>query len=282
MDVVLKNKRLRGISLIEMAVFIVIIGFLIISASRIYLVQVRYEAETVTTERLQTIKAAMEDYIARNKRMPCIASRIAPIDDENFGIEQQFGAPDWDPGCDNEDPSDWEKFIAPSDNSSALFFIAQFRSVRIGAVPVRTLGLSDEMMFDGWGNRLVYAMVPKMLSSYGWDDYLFPVEYNESGAVIGTGVVNLLKIEDADGNDLTNIDAGEGVVWLVLAPGEDGRGAYGRNGGNTPISPCPTSGAAEENCNDDNVFISQVRKNYSTGNNRFTSTLVYGTDFWRY
>lgn len=238
----IKNLSSRGSFLISTALFVMaasMFGVLLIQMYRLF----DYNKDLqVTQVRLEAVQEALETYYRRNgNRYPCPADPTEPLDTPRFGREASancaFGLPDGTqrvPG-------------------------RAGRFVRIGALPVRDLGLSDAYTVDKWGHKLIYAVTENYATATP------PASNSDEGAI---------KIEDAVGNDATSQP--ENVIYTVLTHGPDKRGAYTLSG-QQPI-PCPAAGLAAENCDgNDATFVNTTRKNYdfNVGANTYTYTALY-------
>ncbi len=280
-----RHSAQAGLSLIEMAVLLVVIGLLAVAAGRVYTVQATFTKEQVTAYRLQKIKEAILAHASAYKRLPCPASRTAKIDSDDFGYEfnldkdyfvktfSEAGTGVSSDRCPFEEPmlappaltTDDTARVDQADPNAEAGMENSF-PVRIGAVPTRTLGLPDEMMFDGWGNRIVYAVSEAFVAPDKYDAEKYPeIVY----ANTFYGRKRGLTIKDAYDHTIENAS----VPWLIMSPGADKRGAYNRKGERAVM--CSNTGLAHENCNDDDVFVTSFHKNYHSTSDAFTSTLVY-------
>ncbi len=112
--------------------------------------------------------------------------------------------------------------------------------VKIGAVPVRTIGLSDSDMFDFWGNRISYALVRGL----GVD---------VAGYTATLPTTSVISVLDMSGNSsLSNVVAPNHVAYVLTSHGPNNTGAYNYSG--LQAVTCSGGGADVENCNDDATF----------------------------
>jgi prepilin-type N-terminal cleavage/methylation domain-containing protein len=216
-------KNNNGFTLIELTVVLIITGLIVAGASHafyLWLVQHRLD---VTKQRMAAIEAALVKHVQENGDLPCAAPRV-DRSDPGYGRESD---------CSGAAPTG----TAQTAGSGG-------RNVRIGAVPVRTLDLSDEHRLDGWYSSFTYA-VTEVLAS---DNPLFDI--------------NLGAISIIDENGASVITPDGSALYAVVSHGYEGDCA---------------SGMDAENCNDDDTFRAAP---FSTGDNTgfFDDFIAFATD----
>lgn len=240
------KNSIRGIGLIEVALFVVAFGMLQIGAIKFYHFYMNNEHTQTTAENLTQAQDALNSYFQRNRHFPCPAPQTAALDTQRYGKEATAG-------CAAGAPADGTTQVAGRNGNM----------VRIGALPVRELGLADNADVDGWGNRLVYAVT---------EAYAKPVAMTamDQGAI---------TIQDSQGHDVTS--AAGIVIFTVMAPGPNEIGAY-RSNGKVAMN-CNTSGPGGgtnemtwTNCHNPNAtFRSTTLKKYDMGTQSFTNSLAF-------
>lgn len=216
-----------GFTLIELSIGLTILSLMAAGALTVGSVMVEQQQFTGSNERVNEAKQVLVDYFAINGRLPCPASRTAQPGSGTFGTE----APCTSGGA------------APAGtarvNSSGAFSGAAYSPgvIRIGALPVRTLGMPDAFMADEYGNRLLYAMTERFADSSLIDD----------SATLGA-----ITVQDGNSNAITNASTTSGAVFIVFSAGPDGKGANRYSTGTVPVG-C-TGGLDEENCDGDIIF----------------------------
>lgn len=131
------RSRVKGFTLLEMSVVLVIIGVVIGMGTATYLASVEKKAEDITRERIYAVQKALYVYAKGLYRLPCPASLTQAVDTANFGVEAAT------PGtCTGG---------TPAANFSTSLVVQ-------GGVPTKTLSLSDDYAFDGWGRRITYTV----------------------------------------------------------------------------------------------------------------------------
>lgn len=219
-----KYQGIRGFTLIEMAIVMIIGGILLSFMGSALLMYVEKSRIRDTEVRLEIIKEALEQYLSVNRRYPCVArldiepGEVPAPGTENFGREVN---PDCTAGV-----------IAGTQRAPSAV-----PTIRIGAVPVRSLNLPDDIAFDGWGRRFTYAVTEDLASVGGATGTL----YTNNGGVI--------SISDSTRSTFVN-DA----HYVLVSHGRTGEGAYSYGG--NEISVCPNMTTLDgENCDDDEEFM---------------------------
>lgn len=212
------NRRLSyGFSMLELSITLAILGVMTAGGLSVGATMVEQQANIASNAQLDEITKALNDYYKVNGRLPCVASLVIPLGDPDFGKE-----------------------IAPNGTSCNLHGSAPagtYRShnsghwVRIGALPVRALGLKDRMIADEFGNRYTYAVT----------------EILTSAANFSTGTAAII-LHDGAGTSIA-----EPAAFVVLSHGNDGKGAYRYQTGEEASS-CTSTALDVENCNDDGIF----------------------------
>lgn len=196
-------KRLRiqhsGFSLLELAVVLVVVGVITAIAMNSGSEALSATRENATRQRMKALEDAFQAYRDANNRLPCPASLTIAEGATNFGVE---GAT---PGtCTGS---------TPAANNSAAGVTNTTKTGVEGAVPVVTLGLPTDFMYDGWGRRLRYVV--------------------DSSATATTAFTSIrsqctdlaITIKDMSGNNRT-----DGAIYALISHGENGHGGYTKNG----------------------------------------------------
>lgn len=211
-------KRRSGFSLVELSVVLVIIGSIAASALSVAVSNDYTTKRDETEAKMDRIEEALAGYVAANHRLPCPADGTLAVTNASFGVESVTGS-----NPQNCNVSLHNNVAAPN----RIFF---------GVVPVRTLQLPDEFMFDGWTRRIFYVV-----NNTFTNNELTNTNCNASGAAsdvcfrdvaAGTIVVN-----DAAGTERTI--AANRPIYLLFSAGENGHGAWIKNGSATRINAFP-------------------------------------------
>lgn len=233
-------KNDSGFSLVSLSFLLVVLGLFATAGIMLGKQYGWTQKRDATAKTVAQIEEALVSYRALNNRLPCPAPMDAAPEAAKFGSSD----------CSASSPA-VERVLGRNSYP-----------VKIGSVPVRSLNLPDSAMVDGWGRRFVFAV-----TEYYTSETNLPNFDADQGAI---------QIVDSNDQDMTPSASGR-VVYAVISPGADGRGAYNLAG--VQISTCPASGPARENCDMANAkFLSSINKQWDTGGGQeFTASLKYAT-----
>lgn len=207
----------KGFTLVEMLFSIIIVSFLMVGALQAYLVWVEEQNYKITNQRLDTIKRAINIFVQENRFLPCPASLSDPIDGSATANSVYGTATDCTIDATGFTPGT-EGFIDVDSAETDPNTLAPYL-IRIGAVPIRSLGLTDEFMSDAWGRRFTYAATKVLTDEPIAGNTIVGYRYNP-GAI---------SFVDTAGNSL--IDPVNTMMYIVISHGPDGRGAYDNTSG---------------------------------------------------
>ncbi len=210
--------KTRGSSLIAVSIIILVASLMI--SSHVGTTQNR-ESENkikITNDNLDAIEKAISVFYRQNGFIPCPAGRTAAINTATFGTSENCAAGVVDT---------FEPVAAGVD------------TVRIGVVPTRTLSISDKYMYDGWNNRIKYAVIRDLArTSAMYSGYT-------------TGTSRVITIQDVAGTAINPINTNQ-TAYVLVSHGKDGSGA--RNFLGTAIPAACLANQDNENCDDDVIF----------------------------
>ncbi len=212
---------MSGFSLLELSIVLTIVGTML---AAVFELTVHYTHTTkydTTIQTLQRIDAAMQRYVVQHGALPCPANRGDAPDSANYGISVNCGAP----------------------SAGTVSVGAGNSAIRIGVVPVRSLNLPDNLMFDAWHMRITYTVVENLaMDSATFDAYTKPA-------------ADPITIQDRYGNSV--IDAGTGsdmlAAYAFISHGANKNGATVKRGDS--INACIATLDDAENCDTDAFFI---------------------------
>lgn len=226
-----------GFTLIEIAVVIVILSLLLAMIAGIATAMLGQQRREATRQRLAGVETAIALFVSQNLRLPCPANGAIAGTDANAGLEQISA-----PGL----PTFSTCAVAGAANSQAG-----------GVVPWRTLGLSEQDVTDGWGNRLTYRVAthfitaPAMNMTYcdpggtktGPEALAVPGGYCDSTCTASTFPTSCtmpsevtktrgLEVRNLAGSRIMDPAAppNTGAAYVVVSHGENGAGAYSNLG----------------------------------------------------
>lgn len=207
----------RGFSLLEIAVVLAIISAIVGMTIMMGTERIEVESTRSSWNELKAIQKALKRFGKHYDRLPCPARLTVERSDNEFGREA-------DDCSDASPPSGITRVEYPA--SSGTY-------VRIGAVPVHTLGLPGEMAFDDWGNRYFYAVS---------EDNIATLDGDTDGVI---------AVEDGNSNSIT-----AEAVYVIGSHGATKKGATldtSPTGG--ALIACNATNLDGENCDGDGLFI---------------------------
>lgn len=213
----LKNRcieRFKGFSLTELSVSIAIIAMIAGSALSVAITSDYATKKRETDAKLDRIEEALAGFFSINKRLPCPADGELPTTDADFGLEGVRGE-----ACPNTNFNDGANVFA-------------------GVVPIRTLQMPDDFMFDGWDRRIMYVVDYRFANN---DTTVTPAtdcDGDPADICFMDAASGSIIVDDASGNPRTS-----NAVYLLLSNGENGHGAYSKIGSATRIQAHYSTGA---------------------------------------
>jgi len=232
-------KRIRGFTLIEIAVVLFIVAILAGAIAQYLTAQIATAKQGITQARQASIKSALTNFIARNNRLPCPAITTLASGAALDGVE----APQTPLQC----------------NGTILS-----AGVATGEVPWVSLGLSSDAAIDGYSNRFTYQVTVAATSLNA------QTVMGMKGAITihsaGPGVLASPSATAAPGNQLNDCRTDMTVAYnptanpcaavvVVVSHGADGYGAY-TDGGVQIAFPASVTGAdAPANADGDSKFV---------------------------
>lgn len=208
-----------GFSLIELAIFMMVMAVILTTALSWLAPTAKDEAEKVllTHQRVRAVQQALRTFRVNHERLPCPANPL--IADNN---------PDTLAGV--EDCSGY-------DNTG----------MNLGTVPFRTLGLSAEYRVDGWGRRFTYHVSTRLC---GLSQDATPINCTaqtfkdgiDDGTALTVRTVRPNAPDPSDPTDDNNYINNTDVAYVVVSHGINGDGAF------MPSGQQRLSGRAQSTC----------------------------------
>jgi prepilin-type N-terminal cleavage/methylation domain-containing protein len=137
------RSKLNGFSLIELSIVILIISLISTAILALYNRKDISEKNTETKEKMEKISEAMKLYFKEHGYLPCPAPLNAGLASNQF----------------SDNGTDGDSTCPRATTSSANLFA--------GTIPVATLGLPYQYMFDSWGNRIAYVIHKSLAETWG-------------------------------------------------------------------------------------------------------------------
>jgi hypothetical protein len=168
MKLVTKESK-PAFSLLELSIVIMISGIILYSTLEMYDYFLNVDTYKQTNVKLAKLQTSLQNFFNRYGRLPCPADPTLLVTDANFGVED-LGDMTNGTTCrvDNKNPlyNNYSRGFPTSilftpEPSNPMPFVLYYsggirHNIILGAIPFKTLGLQDDMMFDGYGNKFSY------------------------------------------------------------------------------------------------------------------------------
>lgn len=273
----MNKKAQRGFTIVELAIVVVISSLFLFSIFKALALYSEEVAKDTTELNIDVLDASMSRFFQANDRYPCPARLDAVPGDADYGLEQCADPNNLDVAGHVDNP------VFNGDPAGTPGNV--YDSILIGAFPVHTiepcllndlpecarrdLFLTEERMFDGYGNKLTYAVTQGLTDE---------TAYRNTGG----------GIEVEDENLLSVLETPYTAHYIIFSHGPNGRGAYNREGNLVqdncapgapvpgPPPPPPTEQDERENCDhDDGLFVSGLFNDNEDSNSFFDDTIEF-------
>jgi type II secretory pathway pseudopilin PulG len=186
-----------GVSLVEMAVVLVIIGAMAGMALSMGSSRSGQAKLKQSYDKMAMIEEALALYVRLNGRLPCPADPRQP----------RFSGGVANPLLGVEDCT-----------ANTRITIAAMPGAFAGSVPVRTLNLSPELILDGWDRRITYVVEERFIDRINFaanfeGNALYAADY----LIINDGM-NTARVRNRN------------AVFVLVSHGENGEGAWNKDG----------------------------------------------------
>ncbi len=255
-----------GFTLVELSIVIIILSIMLGGIMAVVTQEVRRTKQAELKTKLAAIEAALIQFRKVNNRIPCPADGLTLPNTANFGIEGiNAGA------CTTGSTYNVNGNRTAVANPTANYYNSSYANVAGGVLPVATLGLPDEYMFDPWGGRFTYVVDRRATAANAF------TTYDVSSTTIGA-----IRVNAASG--IRTLSA----IVVIVSHGENGHGAYQYSGVRKSIGSTHASELANCHCTSagaDGVFNTNtvpfvMQAAVSSGTNianNFDDTVVYYT-----
>lgn len=202
-----KNRVKKGFSLIELSIVIIIISVLITGSLTASVSAINNAKIKLTRDRMEQVYNALGNYLLINGHLPCPASIInKKSSDADYG---KFAGAGGTAGVCNDLPG---VYLSSSADDKLVY----------GMVPIRDLGLSNDMAEDGFGNKIAYIV-----------DINFTEETSFRDTTESTDLTPMTVLENSGAGNHT--DTEDGVIVLV-SYGANKSGAFPANSASQNVS----------------------------------------------
>jgi prepilin-type N-terminal cleavage/methylation domain-containing protein len=262
-----KSRNQAGFTLVEMAIVMVIMGMVIASSAQLYTQWIKWQAGEDTRVSVKEAVSAITAYRDLYGRYPCPASLTATRENPNVGTPSATYGVATDCAETSGDYSIGAGFTAAgisrisagakdyTDNDTNVT-ASQTAVIRVGAIPFRSLNMDEKKAYDGYRNRLFYAVTEQLTDR----KFFGPLG----------GAIEIRNDENASALDVPG-----SAHFFIFSAGEDGEGAFTMGGVRLP---CTTGTKQSNNCDDDSTF--QVASTATSGHGQagqFDDIVAYAT-----
>lgn len=248
----------------EMSIVVMLLGIAVAAFAPLYKFYIQDQAEKATENNIALISSAIGNFRTVNGRYPFPASLTSIRGAANYGREQN-AASAAAPG--NFDPA---LGVYIQQSKRAIDYLDPFTAgnpkvngkprVRIGFIPFRQLNLDEKQAYDGFGNRILYAVTEHLAN-----DTTFRA--NEGG----------ISIIDGNGNSV--IAPADTAHFVAFSSGKNANGAFSAAGTQYPCN----AGPERENCDftstspavPDAVFRQAQTSTSGNGTTQFDDVMTY-------
>ncbi len=245
-----------GLSLIEAAIGLIIVGVISVPLLQSYKIDLMEESYREMKGTLAQAREGINQYYIKNSEYPCPASLIAGEGDPLFGVE--FGAPSTGTTCDLANIPDCVAGALPA-NAGVCKTNNTVDATIIGGVPFATLQIQQEAGLDYWNNKLLYAVTFAQTQEATFDS--------------DAGRIQVLSVDNPTSNTADGIPdlLPEAYDFVLISTGPSEVGAYSYRG--QKLTDCATAaeGYDHENCDFDDVFFFDEDPNVTLANARSES-----------
>ncbi|HEU5046857.1 MAG TPA: prepilin-type N-terminal cleavage/methylation domain-containing protein [Rickettsiales bacterium] len=253
-------------TLLELSVVVMVLALLAAAALRYASAISDTNKMNALNASLDTIEATLLNYRIAYGTLPCPADLTVAENSSSFGVQTDTLA---DGNC-----TGYNFINSAADPDGDATTVSQ---VVAGALPTKTLGMSDKYAYDPWGRKLLYVIDKRMTATGAFLTY--PVTTS------GTGTPGAIEIKYSTSDSLANALTSS-AVYAIVAFGKDGHGSWVRNISSsitlaTRYSSGSTNTDEQKNCHCnssatattfDRIFIQKTQTNSSSG------TLTAGFD----
>lgn len=238
-----------GYTLVEMAIALLVLGIIIAGFTQAYSIYLRQQQIEVTDNNLKQITNSLQRFKQLNGRFPCPAPLTAPRADATYGAATT---------CINTATIGTVPAPGSTGNDGIVATLSSRAGlaaprVSIGAIPFRALNLDEQVAYDGYGSKYVYAVTESLTERSS---------FNPLNGGIG--------IVDASGASMIVPD--NSGLFTIFSPGRDRKGGYDKQG--NVLVACGTD-IDSQNCDFGNnaIFSSALESN--AAGNVFDDRIIY-------
>jgi len=207
------NKKNSGFTIIELSIVFTILALIGTVGLSFFASRAEAEREKVTSERMEYVMKAIEDYVHHFGYLPCPANGEDQLDDAWFSR------------------SDKAVGLCTTFNYSAATTDLT-GGVVVGVVPTGELNIAPYYMMDGWSKRITYIVDEDLVNSGDIADpaktadiMIYDKVYGENEDPFGPRVNVIRNVVDDFLNSVED-DEDTGAAVLIISHGKNGQGAW--------------------------------------------------------
>ncbi len=247
-----KFKNSFGFSLLELSIVVTIVAVVAATTLNVVANKTAVKKSLKTRDKMEIIAKAIKVYADANNKIPCPAQMGVLLSDAVFGAE----------------------------SCTTVLATSSFGNIISGTVPVLTLGLPTDFMFDEWGRRISYIMDKDMNTVSNWQSTSLQPNIdikfiNSSGTA--TSILYRSPTLSEVGNTITSCIDGTTITvgsteynrqipicatFVLISHGQNGSYAIDSKGGTSLI----TSAAIIGNQEKENVDVTSAGSNITFDN----------------
>jgi prepilin-type N-terminal cleavage/methylation domain-containing protein len=232
------GSRPCGFTLIEIAIVLVIAALIVAAGVGISVSMIDNARTRATRQNMESVKLALQNFLARNGRLPCPAVETLGSANAQYGLEDTAVA------------------LTPATSCTNTVNLPKTTSgdaAKRGVVPWKTLGLTAEGARDGWGNQITY-MVSVTPTTVNFDTVsgIRGSLYVHSATAVAAGLPATGNQINACSTTADDNACNRAAAVVLISHGRNILGAYQPEGGRAPL---PTSAAELENTNADRFVV---------------------------
>lgn len=261
------HKQSHAFALVELTIVLLILSIFIGGGIMVGKAKLEHEERESTQQKMQLIGNMLVNFVATNGRLPCPADFSTTQNDTNFGMERITNLAGGPQSC-----------VASADNIYA--FADNLEVAYMGAIPFKTLSLSNDFLYDAWGNKFSYVVQRSFINNEGLNTSCLNANNaadlhtsngylcfraQASGSVNG-GNVDINIKQNYGGNTIT-----QDAVFVIISHGKNGLGAWrDQQTGTSPRNDLPSFAVAiNERDNTNCIPSSNVCSNTALADTNF-------------
>ncbi len=244
-----------GVSLIELAIVLVIIGILLSASLSSGDQRKNYAREQQTHAKLDKIEEALANYLRLNGKLPYPARGNTAWPTTSAAVNA-FGIGDAANTLINITATENWTYWDVNTNTVRGPTSVTLPDIHVGTIPTKDIGLPDSFMLDGWGNRFTYVVEQSFANRNSFRGrYISALQ-----ATVDAESLRIVNF-DPSGNqrERTNlatnpINDRDGAAVIIISHGANGWCAWPRNGGSRNSTGAFAVNREAENCDDVATF----------------------------